>query len=332
MEKSTTDGSKVVLHVGMQKTGTTFLQERIFQNHPDIQNLASGSLPGPLWAELQDLVRKTEGWCAGEIARKLALQMESRFPVYMISWEDLATKKHTSLEEKASRLRKEIPNPHAVVITIRHPYEMARSLYTQSLRRLLVAGATQKFLSFNDWLIRNAGRKNSPFAYQDDAVRAYVEAFGRERVHVFTYERLQENQTAFLSEFSSVIGCDSERANTVAGQDRVHSGLNQGTVELIQALRCGEPDGSVVDRYVALASTADPSSQVEVDEARKSGADIVPIVYRALEQQLAATAKFREEISKEHKSTIQGLTGPGLRWLDNEFRLNLALYDYPLWI
>lgn len=193
---------KTLIHVGYHKTGSTFLQRRIFKPHPGIQLVNRKELK-KVFLQVGSLhfdAAKAGEWIAGQ--HRAA---ESDRVAMVISDEELSGNIHTGgnggylPKEVADRLHAVMPDAQ-VAIFIRNQYDIIESVYRQYVKK----GGT---LRIGKYLFEKGGFNHrfplfsfDHFEYHP-LIAYYTALFGRERVHVFLNEEMKNDIDAFLADF-----------------------------------------------------------------------------------------------------------------------------------
>jgi hypothetical protein len=220
---------KVFLHVGLQKTGTTYLQTRVFpqiseityigrpytqENHAfNTLQYADGTLyePERLEHEITAIRRASEGRSAVVISDELL----SGFPFY----------NYLNRELIARRLAAVLPDAE-VIIFLRNQVELILSLYNQYVKINWYSNILDdRFMSapgsgaaLEDWLanrlewqqrnryIWNRAKFNVEHFRYSRLLDLYKQIFAR--VHVFLYEDFRHNSADVLRSLSEVLGVE----------------------------------------------------------------------------------------------------------------------------
>lgn len=171
-------GAELVLHIGLHKTGTTYLQQAVFPRWP--------GLAYERWRNLEYLIRL------------------DRDRTHLISCEGLSGRTFAKLPERCAglhRLAAMLPDAKPVIGFRRHGGFLA-SLYSQYLRY----GGQGRFDEFFAWSGSGQGgfidRRDISFATLIDEAHA---AFGRPPF-VFTMEDMFADMERFLSDLAAYIG------------------------------------------------------------------------------------------------------------------------------
>lgn len=204
------------IHIGVPKTGTSTLQERVFPNHPQITFLGwscSSAVEGFSECLYGDSIYENDEAfeaCAERMEQYLA---ENEGAV-LFSREHLTHEKYNK-GLFATRLKR-IFGDAKIILTIRRQSEWIASSYVwyvRSIRRPWRGGFPSTLESYlqSNW----ANRSHSRFATCDYAsiARAYEREFGKERVGVFLFEEMVSNPERFNEKLCKFIGVEPDTAN-----------------------------------------------------------------------------------------------------------------------
>ena len=199
--------SKLVdfIHVGDYKTGTSWLQQRVFPYHPEIQYLGDHFKDKSQKKVLRELVDirdlDFDAQCLSETFRQNFAR--ERGKIVGISREALSQSDYISGENaKRNALRiKEIFGNVKIIYVIREQISMLGAIYSQYLK----TGGTRKF---NDWFldpIECAGIIER--LKYDKNIKMYQSIFGEENVKVLLYEELKSDNSLFLKKLFKFLEC-----------------------------------------------------------------------------------------------------------------------------
>lgn len=223
-----------VIHIGFHKTGTSWFQQAVYPR------VTSHGLAD------RDLVRAT--FMGGDAftfdarnARQILEQSSAGKPV-LICEEDLSGILHIGAASTyiakvvATRLRDAFPEAN-VIIFIRAQPDAAASWYVQYVREGGTASPRRYFFP-DEYLFpgRNMPFKISRFDFSQldfsGLVREYDLLFGRDRVHVFTYEELAADPRSVLARLRQ-IGLDF--APDEVPVERVNASFRKGLMPVARA-------------------------------------------------------------------------------------------------
>jgi hypothetical protein len=250
--------TRIVLHVGYPKTGTTTLQRRVFPHHPDIEYLGK-TIPNyayrrdGLGPALQDLTTSTEWrWSGGQALKEIvdAAVAETSKPLVLLSSENLAHPASVSPSLAAQRLANLFPAAE-ILITLRSQLGILESFY-----RNHGAFGAYLYLAINEeerisppfepdaWLELNfrAPHKNVLGVLDFDAcVAEYEELFGASRVHLALMEELTADPARYTSSLAAKLHIDAEPVASLLGEHRDNVGLSAAEFNRRRLQSAGAP-------------------------------------------------------------------------------------------
>jgi len=227
------DGTPVLVHVGMPKTGTTTLQELFFARHPDIHYLGQTNL----WdvAAAKQVLRGLLLDDAPETALAGGLVAEGLMakPAVVISDEALTFGEYmlrapqwsirSDHEKTARRIRAALGQVH-VLIVVRNQSDWMVSWHRQGLK-------TGKYVEtgFQKWLEKDLGETAEhmmELLRYDKMYKAFADVFGIDYVHVRFFEECVGDFPGLAVEVANLLGVApdvarqlvSEQARNVTGK------------------------------------------------------------------------------------------------------------------
>ena len=195
-----------LIHVGDYKTGTTWLQNCAFQQHPELIYVDNPAVYPEIVALFYELVD----------ARDLDFDadgLRERFRVEIGKIDRLGKKLVVSrealsgnflsgehLRRNAERL-KAVFGPVKVLVVIREQFAMLASTYSQYVKM----GGT---LSLRDFIYDPFVSRSLLMRLQyQRQLQSYCEIFGAENVMIRLYEELRRDNAVFLSDVFTFVGC-----------------------------------------------------------------------------------------------------------------------------
>jgi len=165
---------KVVLHVGMHKTATTFLQAEIFPKIPEVNLIHKFELGTKMLDEKINII-SNEGF-SGKTYHPY-IDAEERYI-------------------KADRLKAMFPDAY-ILVGIREPASWKKSLYSQYLKRGGV-------LKFADWK-----KAVDPDYFHVEYYIGHLKVlFGIDKVYVYSFEELKKDHHKFVLGICGFLGVD----------------------------------------------------------------------------------------------------------------------------
>jgi len=306
--------SEAIIHIGYHKTGTTWFQERVY---PLVEN--------------RDYVdRKTVKRALliphalsfnPEVARGQLLPSSGRPPILCEEnlsgdWASAGLAGALS-KDMASRLAN-VFGDAKVVIFIRHQLHMMAALYAQYLKSGGSHGAERLFLAGQregDPRWRRFKRPSFQFEHlvYTGLVGHYQQVFGAGNVHVYPYERFQEDPAAFLEEYCTDLGLELPLKSVDYGI--VNAGFRSRTLRLAKAVN-----------HFTGKWTADKREWLPMLPRKPARA----LLYRFNDTPLAGRRLAPEELLGARLAEyIPQFYAESNRRLESELHLGLAGYGYP---
>jgi hypothetical protein len=233
---------RVVLHIGVPKTGTTALQRRVFPHLPGIVYLGKpffheeaagrrGVDRNRLESDIIRVVRDQDS--IGYDGRDLKRRVDARLAelgattVTLLSEEGLTSAGGVDRGLIASRLH-DLFGDADIVITIRNQLTCLPSLFLHHMRK-----GTLPVQSFDDWVQAGLGSERSSGAADDWMIRQhdyfalydlYRRMFPKSRISVLLYEQMLSKDAPFVAQLAGILGTDKddiERLLNGAGRENV---------------------------------------------------------------------------------------------------------------
>lgn len=251
MPQTETPARPDIVHVGMHKTATTWLQRRLF---PTARNFRM--VPEP---EIIDTLLNTDAMSFDAESARKRLRGDGSDPrPLLISQEELSGNPHAGglfgcfTREAAWRIADTLPGAQ-VVLVLREQVDMIATAYRQYVhdggtygpRRYLEAGRRRGGAFRTGYKI--PGFSFAHFDYEA-RVRLYESAFGAENLHVYLYEDLRRDGDGFVARLVSDLGlelddalADTSRRDNVSLGRRLMPlarGLNHFTLKNVAHKRC----------------------------------------------------------------------------------------------
>lgn len=208
---------RVVIHIGLHKTGTRFLQRRVFEQL-DTERFAYN--PDWLLTPLREAVRyRNDPTHEQALADAVARWRDSSDPRTLILSEPHAAGDmygmHEGCEHNAALLRRIFPEA-VIIYFVREHAAWLHSAYRQSLVKD-PGQSIQRFLNFFDGAFqrrparRVAGNRNiEALNYDFLAIyRSYAQQFGSERVYLLRQESLRQRPKAVHARVAQALGIDA---------------------------------------------------------------------------------------------------------------------------
>jgi hypothetical protein len=233
---------RVLLHIGLPKTGSTALQTNFFIRCPGLHYL--GKPRTNTWRLAHHFIRSiveldTVQWNRG--FDELRLGAESLFPAdadrVVISEEEFsmgAARGGADRGTIANRLKQLFPQARVLAV-IRNQLTALPSLYCHAMTL-----ANMPFMPFDDWLTKL--RTSLPYGHglqlfrYADLVDHYATLFAADDISVLTYEDFRDRPDVFMDDLARILSVD---ASTVASlSNREHN--TRPSRRMVWALRLRE--------------------------------------------------------------------------------------------
>jgi len=208
-----------VVHIGLPKTATTTLQNRLFSEIQDfayvgrINNGYSNADTRELIERItnQDSLEYKSDRAAALLRSLPEVRMAPQKPI-LVSAEGLSVEGRADRRLIAERLR-ELFAPAKILIVLRAQPALLQSMYLNHLR-----GSGERFLSFEKWLedIYGGVRFRTPHRVGLDfeaLITLYDHVFGPENVVVLPFEWIRDMHSQFSSRLGDLVGMNAPEVN-----------------------------------------------------------------------------------------------------------------------
>jgi hypothetical protein len=296
--------NRVTVHIGLPKTATTTLQQRVFAAHPGILYL------GPR-ADHRELDQVMSALCSAdslkydatgslEIVDRLLSSPQGGEKPFVVSYEAVTAQGRDRLI-KAERLKALLPDAR-IVLTVRRPEDMLVSVYFQWLKgfggKRLEASSLDTWLD-QDW--RDPCRGNFLRLQYGKILDLYRALFGDENVLLLFFEDLIDDRTKFARQLSEFIGVDSGTTDHLLSQDKSNprmTSLRYSEVRLyssfpllqpLQSLKRFLPDSL---RTFVKSGMGSEAIQKLLPEWRQRIRDYAKAENQALEREFSEISKY----------------------------------------
>jgi len=219
--------NKIVLHIGLPKTGTTWLQNFFFPKQKEIHyiDVAPQNYPAKQHPIIEELLRITNATIE-DFDRKSLNITAKRLKIYFVDGINLLSNENyfTGMPETVGerKLLYITRNLHTlfpklkIIIIIRNQIEFLSSFYLQKLFNSFENRTFEKFLIDIKYSL-------IPYLTYLELVENWLNELGEDNVYISTYENFKANKFQFLSDMSSFIGIESP----IMCLDKNKSYLNQ---------------------------------------------------------------------------------------------------------
>lgn len=204
---------KVVVHIGVHKSGTTWLQKSFFTNHPDLDFVNDYNEP---WKDnLIKYLIKNDNQFSPKRAQEILVnsiksnKSQSASKTIIISSEDLAGHPYSGAynrEEIAKRISQAFPEAK-ILITIRNQYDAIYSIYN-TMVRLGYLGKINDMLNEEFWI--RPGFNKSFFDYYK-IYQLYLDFYKKENILLLSKEELSDNPVEYTNKLCDFLLVGSNR-------------------------------------------------------------------------------------------------------------------------
>jgi len=326
---------RIYLHLGMPKTGTTFLQTRCFPFLTGIRYRDAGltdlldriAYTNPAFLDLDPIKQEAERIMDGSAGGWL-ISHERLFGNMLANFWD-----HTHI----TRCLKHLFPDARIIIVIRRQDELVESIYKQSLQ----SGYHQRidsFLNYRRKTFQNAGdhlgQPNIDIKQLDlnRYVQSYASHFGRENMLVLPYELLRLDQQAFLNKLFAFINVEPFYPPRNGRENRSYSWLSSHVAFFLNRFSRFEGDGSRFLQFIPnkplsgfLDSTPSERPFDKTVRAWNRWLSLRHVLQNGLDRMVYI---HRSLISQKKRAMILAIHRESNRNLDQEFRLGLDRFGY----
>lgn len=209
--------SQCFVHIGLPKTGTTYLQQVIFKHHPDICYLGKNSGHEEVDKAISLITRQSSATFPTEQVEKSlrqGLETSQNRPA-LISEEDFSRYAFLDPELMAFRLRSAI-GEFTPIYVIRNPIDWLQSMYFFRLENF----QPDALRGGDFWLEKNINNRkvgsDTADLFYGRVAAAYKKISGSGKILIVCYEELKKDRDAYLRKFSEVIGMSPEKTIELA--------------------------------------------------------------------------------------------------------------------
>ncbi len=300
-------GGAIVFHPGAPKCATTYLQERVFANAPDVACLGRPNHSTPGYQDfkaallhgedMQDVERAYDALIGtasddNALSGKIVISDETIFNV----------RSHMYVAERLRRCNEDVD----ILITTRDQRSALTSLYQRHAYKLKDAPRpySGRHVSFKNWM-ELVMRKGEPRFDFWKAYQGYAGVFGRDRVHVVPQELLTSDPEEMRRIVSAILGVQISSID-----DDTESEINKSHSQRMRhyhRLRSGILYGNSMTRFVPGGS----------------------VLRRLKDSYLEQGASSPPKLSDAHIDWIRSSFGPGNRRLAEETNSDF-IRNYPI--
>ncbi len=314
----------LILHIGLDKTGTTTIQKKLFSGHPEIyyigkyfqNNIPRGCLSQEIYNFMNPLLWNISNpldldRCRGVLQKQILPGVDPG-KIMVGSWEGLGNSPVNIFTTRIKRLQS-IFGSCRVMMTIRNPLTQIPSSYLQNIRGQFIYRnkpwmGNLPYIDIDEWLKRKMSQNltlEEAFPYSRN-IQAAVNLLGKENVGVFVFEELTNDPERYYSAICDFIGIDVVNGLELTRQKHLHKRITEGQVEYLKRL-------SNSTLYKLILKFKGLQTRERLIDA--NAGDGVPA---------------RVSLPTQWKQRISDATLEGNRWIAMNYNLSLDKYGYPL--
>ena len=323
---------EVIVHMGLPKTGTSFLQKKFFRNLEGVEYYDDHStifevirlLPNLSHeTDMSEIKAKIDDYIIETGIRKLIISNESLFGHPLHNYWN-----HSMLLNNIKTL---FPNANLVVV-VRNQVDFFESLFKFAIKLGYPKRKNDFFRishgEFLPWSYK-AGVNASLLSLDYERLfTPFLEKFEKGKIHILPYEEFRENPAGFLAKIAGVVGVPTL---TVDHQKRENSSLNSLQIKLLLLLNRGFKN-QLSNGYRLIK--ANPFRSYALRHFKKSILARILLNISNLIQPASLVKPFGFGRSKyvvfspEEKARIMNLYAGSNERFDVQFGLDLKRYGY----
>lgn len=200
------------IHVGKGKTATTFLQNKIFNDHKDINYIAKDKNNYPEWLIQWHYADDFHYNNIKDTIRNKLYDNLQKDKINVISSEAFSIV--GDLYKQVNRIKDIYPEAK-IILTLRDPIDAILSFYKYNIKE---EGFTSSLENCIDW-------KRTPMVfykrkpiyiadfYYNEIINLYIKFFGKENLLILQYEDLMNNNKKFFLNLSKYLNVDINATN-----------------------------------------------------------------------------------------------------------------------
>lgn len=225
--------TNVVFHIGMHKTGTTWLQNTYFLNDKSYHLINDTISP---WDD--ELLKNIIGVCDYDFhpyrSRKIIEQRAKEGVVNIVSAERLSGHPISGgydMERIAKRIFRIAPESK-ILITIRDIEPFIKSIYKQMIREGYCGNAKQ-FLFGNNW---KTAIVSKDYFKQTQIVEKYKTLFGKEQVLILDFDEFRDDKGSYISKIEAFLNIQSKLERSFQNTEIANKSFSNRRIRALRSL------------------------------------------------------------------------------------------------
>ncbi|TCK18166.1 sulfotransferase domain-containing protein [Thiogranum longum] len=230
----------LVFHIGYHKTGTSWLQQCYFRQHPGIVLLGNPEQP---WEDsfLSYLIATPDTDFEPGIAKALLVECVSEAgdspserKALLVSAERLSGHPFSGGYDNV-RIARRIAGAFVdakIICVVRNQRDMISSVYKQLVSEGF-PGTLEQLVSSRSWKTTSF---NLAYFEYDRLISQYHELFGKDRVCLLQYELMRKDLASFLGRLCTFMGVDHVEPNFQQAKSRVNPSLPDASIGMVRRL------------------------------------------------------------------------------------------------
>ncbi len=307
------DKNNILFHVGIGKSGTTSIQNKIFNNLNNVSNLGRPN-PSKKYLDFQKGLIHYGEFNIDNLVKPFLEEVSNeleKVSTVIVSDETLRSHPH---ELVARRISRYFPDAK-ILITIRNQYNAIVSHYVSHGRRLKISGWTKKniYVSFNEYFdFHNHFSDEGIFSFFNyyNVAKTYSNIFSQEKVKIIMFEDMVNQNRIFYEQLRCFLGNEFS-LNYLRNLDKKGTIENKGKSARFQTfmnIRNQLPSNISFKKLLCI-SDSNYSKIVKLLRGGKTNKII---------------------LTQNQKDIILKHFGKSNFLLEKEYKLNLSNYGYPM--
>lgn len=220
---------KTIIHIGLPKCASTFLQKNIFPLYAGVNHNSSNAIRTVVARYIDDSIKESE-------AKKTISSLIKNNEKYILSKESFCGTHSTMYVDYKQNLQKIetlFPTAKAIII-IRKQSDFLQSLYNQAIRKGITKSA-KKFLCLEKLQpltttniktnLKNTQHVNFRCLNYNNLIKSYQKAYGKNNILVLPMELLQQEPSTFIEKIN--IFCEEKLPCPPSSLNKINTSTSQ---------------------------------------------------------------------------------------------------------